>query len=131
MYAIRSYYGHGSSPDAPPGGSYYQANACALEDLRRELGIERWHILGYSVGAWVAEAYIANYSDRVAKVVLLCPAVFSAPASAALRGFIQLDRRIPAFGSWILRGWRLHTLVRLLGFGGHDHPAARMSYNFV
>lgn len=116
--------GHGRSPAIPEGAPYYPANADEIEAVRRELNIERWDVLGYSLGAWAAQAYSQCYPERVNHLVLLCPALFSPANSAGLRNLIWLDGRAPSFCSWLLRSWRLHGLVRLLGFGGQDHPYA-------
>lgn len=113
--------GHGHSPEPPEDASYYAASAEEIEALRRALQIPYWDILGYSVGAWVAQAYGQRYPERINHLMILCPAVLSLPGWASMRNLVWIDRHAPAFGSWMLSGWRLHALVRLLGFGGTDH----------
>lgn len=46
-----------------------------IEGLRTTLHIERWHVVGHSWGGWLASAYAGRYGDRVASVVLVCPAL--------------------------------------------------------
>jgi len=45
-----------------------------LIDVFNGLGIERASIIGISLGAWLAIKFALNYSVRVDKLVLLCPA---------------------------------------------------------
>lgn len=42
-----------------------------LEELREELGLERWTVLGHSFGSYVALDYAHRYPDRVQKLVLV------------------------------------------------------------
>lgn len=116
--------GHGSSPSLPKRAPYYAASADELDALRRDLNIEQWDILGYSVGAWVAQAYGERYPQHIQHLMILCPAVLTLPGWASMRNIIWLDRHSPTIGTWLLSGWRLHTLVCLLGFGGHDNAYA-------
>ena len=44
-----------------------------LEGLRRELNIEKIHLLGTSFGSWIAMEYALNYSHRVEKLILQGP----------------------------------------------------------
>ncbi len=118
--------GHGASPALPPGEDYYQYSAEQVEILRRELKINQWSLLGYSMGAWVAQAYLQKYPQRASGVIFLCPAVLTRMWSFSLKGLIRLDRIYPAFSGWLLQSWRLHWLVRLLGFNGQEHPYAQV-----
>lgn len=116
--------GHGGSPEIPENAPYYSANVDGLEAVRRELNIECWDVLGYSMGAWAAQAYCERYPHRINRMVFLCPALFSRAHSAGLRSLKWLDPHASRLCSWLLRGWRLHGFVRLLGFGGRNHPYA-------
>lgn len=118
--------GHGCSPTLPEQAPYYAASADELEAIRRELDIERWHVLAYSVGTWVAQAYRECYPERIQDMIFLCPAVLSLVGRASLRNVIWLDRHLPVLGNWMLSSWRLHTLVCLLGFGSQNHPYASL-----
>lgn len=44
-----------------------------LEDLRRELQIDRMYLLGTSFGSWIAMEYALLYGDRVEKLILQGP----------------------------------------------------------
>jgi len=117
--------GIGHSP-MPPAGDYYERCAEALEDLRQELNIPRWHILSYSMGGWVAVDYARRWPQAVDHLVFLC-IVKPLPGGARMLAVLKaIDRAIPAFGDWMLTGPRLHWLVTLLGFNGIPGPLARL-----
>jgi len=42
-----------------------------LEELRAELGFEKWMVLGHSFGSYVALDYAHRYPDRVGKLILV------------------------------------------------------------
>ncbi|HUF43750.1 MAG TPA: alpha/beta hydrolase [Aestuariivirgaceae bacterium] len=65
--------GHGKSPIPPPPCSLSDLVA-DLEALRAELGIERAHFFGHSLGAMIAPAYARAFPDRVMSVGLLSTA---------------------------------------------------------
>ena len=116
--------GMGGSSPADPGRPYYEACAAAIEELRRALDIERWAVLSYSTGTRAAEAYIRRDAPHVERGAFLCPAYLSAGRSLGLRILVQLDRRWPRKGDWIISDWRLYNLVVLLCFNGRRHPLA-------
>lgn len=116
--------GHGKSPLPNFHLPYYQESACRLEELRQSLGIERWNILGYSMGAWAAHEYIRRYPEHVSHAIFLCPATLNRFWSWSLEGLVKVDRYLPSLASWLLDGWRLNRLVRALGFNGRRHPYA-------
>lgn len=117
--------GLGDSPPPAPDAPYYAECACALRELRQHLRLERWAVLGYSSGARAVEAYLQLDAPQVSRAVLLCPAYTPGWRALNLRGLLALDARWPAFGDWALSGWRLMTLIRLLGFNGRNPPLAR------
>ena len=45
-----------------------------LNDVFNELSIEKASIVGISLGAWLGTKFAIKYSDKVDKLVLLCPA---------------------------------------------------------
>ncbi len=113
--------GIGCSPLPPPTGPYPAAAADALDSLRDSLAIPRWSVLGYSSGTRVAEAYLQSYAERVERAVFLCPALTLPVKAAGLRAGIQLDRRFPQLGNWVLSGARVRFLISLLGFNMHPN----------
>ena len=117
--------GHGKSAVPSPGKTYYSVSAHEIEALRCGMGIERWSLLSYSLGAWVGQAYLELFPEHVERAIFLCPAVLVRAWSAGMQMLNRADRRAPAIGSWLLSGWRLLHLVRLLGFNGRSHPYAR------
>lgn len=116
--------GNGGSPMSPPGQPYYPACADAIESLRLHLGIPRWRILGYSLGAWVEQAYLNRYAESVEQAIFLCPARAVPAWSMLLRGLFGVDRLFSPVSVWLLSGWRLHRLVLALGFNNRPHPYA-------
>lgn len=116
--------GHGASPALPYQANYYQGSAQMLEELRCELGIDQWMILGYSMGAWVAQDYVQHHAGHVSGVIFLCPGAVTPIWSLSLNSLIRLDGFFPELSQWLLQGRSLNLLVRLLGFNGRGHPYA-------
>ncbi len=58
--------GHGRS-DAPSNATSYHPDAyvAAFDDIRRSLGVERWWLCGYSLGAGLTIRYALTQPDRV------------------------------------------------------------------
>ncbi len=131
---LRPYYkliivelpGNGASPIPDNRLPYYLTCANELEALRQCLGLPTWNLLGYSLGARVVQTYLSCYPDRVERAIFLCPAFLTRFWGLSMRLLDLLDTRTPGAGSWLLRGWRLPRLVRLLGFNGHGHPYAAL-----
>jgi proline iminopeptidase len=64
--------GSGAS-DPPPDGSYELADYAAdLEQLREELGVERFDYLGHSHGGFVGMTYALEHPGRLDRLVLAC-----------------------------------------------------------
>lgn len=49
------------------------------DDVRRTLGLERFHLVGYSLGGWVAAAYATLFPDRLRSLTLITPAGMQVP----------------------------------------------------
>lgn len=116
--------GLGGSPPVHPNLPYYPACADAIEELRRELGIEWWGVLAYSSGTRAAEAYVQRYPQCVSRVIFLCPARLTELSSLGLRLAWWLENTHPELTDWALSDWRLYGFVRALGFNGRAHPYA-------
>lgn len=43
------------------------------DDLRRTLGLERFHLVGYSLGGWLAAAYATVFPDQLLSLTLVVP----------------------------------------------------------
>jgi 3-oxoadipate enol-lactonase/4-carboxymuconolactone decarboxylase len=74
--------GHGDSPPSPPG------TECTLADLGRdvlgvldEIGVERAHLAGLSLGGITALWLAIHHPQRVARLAVLCAAAHLPPAS--------------------------------------------------
>ncbi len=84
--------GHGRSPLPPPPYSLDDL-VDDLEALRRELGIERAHLAGHSLGGMIGPAYARRHPDRVLSLGLLSTAAFrTADDSAKVRGVVAAMR---------------------------------------
>lgn len=111
--------GIGGSPEADPEKPYYESCAEAIDEVRVALGIEQWLVLAYSSGTRAAEAYIRRYPQTVIRAVLLCPIYLQEIWSFLLR---LLDAPHPeTLHAWMLSDWRLHNLIRGLGFNWQRH----------
>jgi pimeloyl-ACP methyl ester carboxylesterase len=108
--------GIGKSPMPPEGQDYMAAAIACLDEARQALGVKRWAVLGYSSGSRVAEAYVQKYAGHVCHALFLCPVTMDVHKARALSFGLQMDRSFPAFGTWVLSGWRLRFLISWLGF---------------
>ena len=63
---------------------YTQERSLAdIEAIRTEIGAEKVILVGQSAGGYLAEAYAANYPQRVEKNILISPGVFDPSPEAA------------------------------------------------
>lgn len=86
--------GHGQS-EAPAGAWEIEDFADDLAALLDSLDIERAHILGYSMGGFVAQCFTHRHPGRVDKLVLVCTAPRQARASMrAGLGLLQAIFRV-------------------------------------
>jgi pimeloyl-ACP methyl ester carboxylesterase len=84
--------GHGKSPTPPPP---YTLDDLVddLEALRAELGVERAHFFGHSLGGMIAPAYARRYPNRVLSLGLLSTAAArTADDSARVKGVVTAMR---------------------------------------
>ncbi|MCA1982111.1 4,5:9,10-diseco-3-hydroxy-5,9,17-trioxoandrosta-1(10),2-diene-4-oate hydrolase [Nocardioides nematodiphilus] len=65
--------GFGGSDKPPVVGNYYRFAADYVAALLDELGIERIHLLGNSLGGGTAMRFALSYPDRVGRLVLMGP----------------------------------------------------------
>ena len=84
--------GHGLSPTPPP--PYTLDDLVEdLEALRRELGIEKAHFAGHSLGGMIGPAYARKYPKHVISLGLYSTAAFrNADDSAKVRGVVAAMR---------------------------------------
>jgi pimeloyl-ACP methyl ester carboxylesterase len=68
--------GLGKSAQIPHSPKQLELLAEQIEQIRVELNIERWHVVGHDAGSAVAVHYAHRFQDRVDHLVLLSPAVF-------------------------------------------------------
>ena len=68
--------GFGQTPRETYSVDYLQRLAERIEALRIENGVEEWRLVGHDAGSAVAVQYAALFPERVARMVLLSPALF-------------------------------------------------------
>jgi pimeloyl-ACP methyl ester carboxylesterase len=103
--------GHGDS-DKPLDHALYGASQRAgdIAAVLDQLGIERAHVLGYSMGGWMACAMIIHQAHRLASVIIggWNPGSPERSSAQGERGFDELmafaRREIPEQMSWITAG---------------------------
>ena len=62
-----------------------------LEELRKQLKIERAALVGNSMGGWIAVAYAVAYPDRVERLILVDAAGFAPPKDFDLKTLYGLN----------------------------------------
>ena len=65
--------GFGQSDKPPVVGNYFRFSAEAIKDLLDELGLDRIHLLGNSLGGGTAMRLALSHPDRVGRLVLMGP----------------------------------------------------------
>src|SRR5580692_9998529 len=65
--------GFGQSDKPPVRGNYFRFAASALADLLDELGIDRVHLVGNSLGGGTAVRFALSYPERAGRLVLMAP----------------------------------------------------------
>jgi pimeloyl-ACP methyl ester carboxylesterase len=68
--------GMGDTPFTPYSPDYLDRLAQQIESLRIQHGVKRWHVVGHDAGSAIAVQYAGNYSQNVACLALLSPAIF-------------------------------------------------------
>lgn len=59
-------FGHGRSPSPPDAASYHpDTYVAAFEQIRGDLGVDRWFVLGHSLGASLTLRYVLDRPDHV------------------------------------------------------------------
>jgi pimeloyl-ACP methyl ester carboxylesterase len=93
------------APDLPGWGastrieaeSYaYPAQLRRLESLVKALGLDRFHLVGHSMGGFLAAAYAAKFPERVITLCLLCPHGMTEPVPS------DLSRSVEQGDNWLV-----------------------------
>lgn len=122
--------GVGGSPEVDSQQPYYPACADAIEEVRKELGIDRWDVLAYSSGTRAAEAYVQRYSEQVNKVVFLCP-IYLLEIWALFVYLLEAARPPRMLKHWLFSDWRLYSFIIALGFNWRRHQYTQLWKNEI
>ena len=68
--------GMGETPFIPYGPGYLDRLAKQIESLRVQHGVKKWHVVGHDAGSAIAVQYAARFSQHVACLALMSPAIF-------------------------------------------------------
>jgi pimeloyl-ACP methyl ester carboxylesterase len=68
--------GMGETPFIPYSPGYLDRMAKQIELLRIQHGVKKWHVVGHDAGSAIAVQYAARFSQHVACLALLSPAIF-------------------------------------------------------
>jgi pimeloyl-ACP methyl ester carboxylesterase len=68
--------GLGKSPRMRYGPDYLRQLADQIDTLRKENGIEKWHIVGHDAGSAIAVHYAHYFPERVNRMALMSPSLF-------------------------------------------------------
>jgi len=101
-----------SAPSRPPLDS--PAYTLWLDDVTRELGLDRVAIVGASLGGWLALDYATRRPERVRKLALLCPG----GVGRQRIGFLFTALLYKPFGRWGLR----RSIRAIAGVDARVHP---------
>jgi pimeloyl-ACP methyl ester carboxylesterase len=103
-------------PDLPGFGSSDQLSgrhtldnyAAVIEELRLHLGVDRFTLLGHSLGGSIALAYAGRYGDGLDALCLLGPVLVADNLTARLsKLYYGLSTRLSRLGTWALLTSRL------------------------
>jgi 4,5:9,10-diseco-3-hydroxy-5,9,17-trioxoandrosta-1(10),2-diene-4-oate hydrolase len=89
--------GYGKSDKPPVEGNYFTFAADALKTLLDELGIEKTHLVGNSLGGGTAVRFALTYPERAGRLVLMAPGGLSLNVFAA--DPTEGVRRLAEFGA--------------------------------
>ena len=68
--------GMGKTPFTPYSADYLDRLARQIELLRVKHGVTKWHVVGHDAGAAIAIRYASGFSQNVACLALMSPAIF-------------------------------------------------------
>ncbi len=68
--------GMGETPFIPYSPDYLDRLAKQIELLRIQHGVKKWHVVGHDAGSAIAVQYAARFSQHVACLALMSPAIF-------------------------------------------------------
>ena len=96
-YRVISYDNRGIGESPTPPGPYTTADMAEdLAGLVDALGVERFHLLGVSMGGMIAQEYAIAHSDRLLSASLCC--TYSFPGPFCLRMFSCWRDLVPSLG---------------------------------
>jgi pimeloyl-ACP methyl ester carboxylesterase len=108
---VSELFGHGRSPAPTSPDAYHPVHYVeCFEEIRRELGAERWLVLGQSLGAALTARYALDCPDRVvAQVLTNSNSTFAADWDTQLRPRMELfARSVEEGGAAVLERMPVH-----------------------
>ncbi|RJF92228.1 alpha/beta fold hydrolase [Noviherbaspirillum saxi] len=113
------------SSQSPTGTEY----AARLEQLLAALGIEQCVLVGHSLGAIMAAAYVASGTTRISRLVLISPAQGYGSEEKRARGEAVAQERMTALQTLGIAGMAEHRSRRMLSENASDAQRAWVRWN--
>src|SRR5215470_3209132 len=114
FYAL-SLRGHGNSEEVPDPEYSWIDLVEDCEELRQIVGVERWTVVGYSLGGIVALHYAAMFPERVVAVCAVSPMIVGRWRAFAMKRLrwpiawtLKLARRLPP----AISGKMVHNIAK-------------------
>jgi pimeloyl-ACP methyl ester carboxylesterase len=107
--------GRGKSEKTPPGTYGWPAHARDIAEMADELGAETFHLIGWSMGTWIAMKVAEMYPGRVRRLVLIDgggipdesakPPIYAgidrlSTVWPSREGFLDLVSKLPNYQPW-------------------------------
>jgi pimeloyl-ACP methyl ester carboxylesterase len=108
--------GHGRTPMREDAAMDPLSLAEHVRETLDDLGIKKAHLIGNSLGAWIAIELAAAHPDRVHSVMALAPAGMRDVPLTRAAGFLRFNRRLARVASPFFKILLRSTLIRAVGF---------------
>lgn len=111
--------------------NYYENAASEVQTLLQFLGVMKFSVIAYSLGANVLSKYALHNKNLLNKVILLYPASFGKSRRLLLVGLQKLDESFPSFINFIISGFSLYILIFKLGFNYKYEKKIRIWHDVI
>lgn len=123
--------GYGKSTMLPATRPGARAYAARLHQLVQALGVERFVLVGHSLGAMMAAAYAADHAATLERLVLLSPARGYGLQARLAQGAEVARERLAALGELGIHGMATRRSARLLSDGAGDAQRDWVRWNMA